>query len=73
MKGKFEVVYKDLETGILHHQKRNADKMHSKGHRIRVYDQNVRTGVLHPLCEWVPGSHRIITFDDAYRKQQTIL
>lgn len=55
---KKSVVYKDLETGITHYAKHNADARYKQGHRIRVYNQNCRT----PIAEWIPGSNDYYCF-----------
>lgn len=57
-----KTVYKDLETGIVYKEKRKADDMYQKGHRIQVCDQNVGDRQLSPTCEWIPGSDDYYVF-----------
>jgi hypothetical protein len=59
---KKDVVYKDLETGITHYAKHNADARYKQGHRIRVYNQNCRTMKMKPIVEWIPGSNDYYCF-----------
>lgn len=59
---KKRLVYKDLETGIVHYAKHKANARYKMGHRIRVYQQNYRTMKMVPITEWIPGSNDYYCF-----------
>lgn len=64
----YRVVYKDLETGIVHYAKHKADARYKMCHRIRVYNQHRRTMRMIPTIEWIPGSfdHYVFYLKEAH-------